>query len=72
MQDVPLDNLKNKKNLSPKKNRRTSLNKSYSIKDLNSMKQDDIDNYQSFINKINIKDEEKYTNNIIHNFRNAF
>ena len=28
------------------------------------MKQDDID-YQSFINKINIKDEEKYTNNII-------
>ncbi len=72
MQDVPLDNLKNKNNLSPKKNRRTSLNKSYSIKDLNSMKQDDIDNYQSFINKINIKDEEKYTNNIIHNFRNAF
>ena len=68
-------NLKNEiskiNNNSPKK-KKSSLNKSYSVKDLNSIKQHDIDNYKSFINKMDIKNEEKYTNNVIANFRNAF
>lgn len=75
LQDIPIENLKNEiskiNNTSPKK-RKSSLNKSYSVKDLNSIKQDDIDNYKSFINKMDIKNEEKYTNNVIANFRNAF
>ena len=36
------------------------------------MKKDDIDNYESYINKINIKDEEKHTNMAVNNFRRAF
>tara|TARA_B110000305_G_C19323158_1_gene579968 strand:+ start:134 stop:1054 length:921 start_codon:yes stop_codon:yes gene_type:complete len=72
IQDVPLSNLKNQINTSPKKNRKYSLNKSYSIKDLNSINEYDINNYKSFINKINIKNEQKYTNNVINNFKNAF
>lgn len=74
IQDVPLSNLKNQIEqikTSPK-SRKCSLNKSYSIRDLNSMKKDDIDNYESFINKINIKDEDKYTNSIITNFKKVF
>jgi hypothetical protein len=74
LQDIPLGNLKNQieqLKTSPK-SRKCSLNKSYSIRDLNSMKKDDIDNYESFINKINIKDEDKYTNSIITNFKKVF
>ena len=74
LQDIPLGNLKNQIEqikTSPK-SRKCSLNKSYSIRDLNSMKKDDIDNYESFINKINIKDEDKYTNSIITNFKKVF
>ena len=74
LQDMPLDNLKNQIEqikTSPK-SRKCSLNKSYSIRDLNSMKKDDIDNYESFINKINIKDEDKYINSIITNFKKVF
>jgi len=74
IQDVPLSNLKNQIEqikTSPK-SRKCSLNKSYSIRDLNYMKKDDIDNYESFINKINIKDEDKYTNSIITNFKKVF
>lgn len=75
-QDIPLGALRNQINqinISPNyKSRKSSLNKSYSIRDLNSMKKDDIDNYESYINKINIKDEEKHTNMAVNNFRRAF
>ena len=73
-QDIPLGALRNQINqinISPK-SRKSSLNKSYSIRDLNSMKKDDLDNYVSFINRINIKDEEKYTSMAVNNFRRAF
>ena len=76
LQDIPLGALReqiNQINISLNyKSRKSSLNKSYSIRDLNSMKKDDIDNYESYINKINIKDEEKHTNMAVNNFRRAF
>tara|TARA_Y100000389_G_scaffold107176_1_gene104115 strand:+ start:355 stop:1332 length:978 start_codon:yes stop_codon:yes gene_type:complete len=73
LKDNPINTLKNKNSYSPtKRGRKCSLNKSYSIKDLNSMKQDDLDNYNLFIQKINIKDEKKYSNNVINNFKLAF
>jgi hypothetical protein len=57
------ENINETKIRSPKKKTKNSqLNRKFSIQDLHSINQNDIDNYNSFINKINIKHEKKYIN----------
>lgn len=75
LQDFPFHNisLNNGSSCSNKQNRkRKSIYRSFSIKELNKLSNTDIDNYNHFINSVNIKNEEKYNNNIINNFKNAF
>jgi hypothetical protein len=82
--EIPLDNIiidnsksiKNNENLNQKKynspNTPILIRKGLSINEITKIPQTDIDNYNNFINKVIIKNEEKYNNNKIINFRKAF